>query len=423
MVVCAVILAVIAMAKVSPADIAAVVPPGWGDLSFGWTMRLDWTERIPALGKSIAADGYGLFGLFFMAMVCKGMLVSAAGPAPNFDMQRILAARSSREAGMMSGVVSLCLLPRWIFVAAITALGLKYLAPEFARAPAGAQIDFELLLPWVVKSFVPAGLLGLLLSGLLAAFMSTFSAMVNSGGAYLANDFYKRYLGPGRSQRHYIAASYAAQILVLAAGFAAGYFAASVNQVTQWIVNGLWGGYTAANVLKWHWHRLNGFGYFWGMVAGIGAAMLLPPMLGAQWPAVFSDSGLGSLAAFPAILAVSLVGCVAGSLATQPEDDETLISFYKQVQPWGWWGPVHAKVVAREPGFRREGGFKRDAFNCLVAMVWQIPLWTIPVYAVFRDMRALWISIAVFAATSVILKFTWFDHVPREPAPARHPAA
>ena len=416
MAVCAVILAIIAILKVPPQDIASIIPAGWGDIFFGWHLQIDWSQRIPALVKNVADDGYSLFGLFFMAMLCKGMLISIAGPAPNYDMQRILAARSPREAGFLSGIVSVCLLPRWILIAAITLLGLKYLSPLFAsmdprftmQTPAGPKIDFELVLPYVIKSFVPAGLVGLLLAGLLAAFMSTFSATVNAGGAYLANDFYKRYIKPDASPRHYVFAGYLAQILILALGLAAGYFAQSVNQVTQWIVNYLWGGYTAANVLKWHWHRFNGLGYFWGMLAGLGAVAVVPH--------VVPQSGLGSLAGFGIIFAVSLAGCVIGSLATEPEDDETLIKFYRQVRPWGWWGPVHAKVVQQDPTFRRNTNFPRDMFNCAVAIIWQVPLWTIPIYVIFRDMKGLWISIAVFVIASFILKRNWLDKLEGDPA-------
>ena len=70
--------------------------------------------------------------------------------------------------------------------------------------------------------------------------------------------------------------SWVAQIIILVVGILFGMQTASINQITQWIVSGLWGGYTAANVLKWHWWRLNGFGYFWGMLVGIGAALVLP---------------------------------------------------------------------------------------------------------------------------------------------------
>ncbi len=408
--ICALIIAGIAMSKVSGADIAALVPAGWDNIFFGWKLHMDWSQIIPSLQQNITEDGYGFFGFFFIAMLFKGILVSVAGPAPNYDMQRVLAARTPREASLMSGIVSACLLPRWILVAAITLLGLKFLGPQF-RAATGKP-DFELVLPFVIKEFVPIGLTGLLMSGLLAAFMSTFSATVNAGGAYLVNDLYKRYMKKDGSNKHYVAASYIAQILILIVGFAFGLMAQSVNQMTQWIVNGLWGGYTAANVLKWHWYRLNGFGYFFGMMTGILAALFIPPF--------FPNSGLGSLAAFPIILAISTVGCVLGSLLTEPEGDAILKRFYRQVRPWGWWGPVHALVVKDDPSFKRHGSFGRDAFNCAVAIIWQIPLWAIPIYVVFRSWKALWISIGVLVVTSVILKFNWFDKLEKEePAPVK----
>ena len=418
---CAVIVAWIAMAKVSASDAAALVPAGWGDIIFGWKLNLDWSQLIPSLNQNLIDDGYGFFGLFFMAMLFKGMLVSIAGPAPNYDMQRILAAKTPREASLMSGIVSACLLPRWILVAAITLLGLKFLSPHFAamdpqfltKTAAGAtKIDFEMVLPFVIKEFIPVGLVGLLMAGLLAAFMSTFSATLNAGGAYLVNDFYKRYLRPDGSNRHYIAVSYISQAAILAVGFAFGLMAQSVNQMTQWIVNGLWGGYTAANVLKWHWYRLNGFGYFWGMLLGITSALFVPKL-----PFVTS-SGLGSLAGFPIILGISTLGCVLGSLLTQPEEEAVLKRFYRQVRPWGWWGPVYDAVVKEDPTFKRNTNFGRDMFNCVVAIIWQIPLWAIPIYVIFRSWKALWVCIGILLVTSAILKFNWFDKLEKDaPAP------
>jgi SSS family solute:Na+ symporter len=407
MAVCSVIIAGIAMSRVSPSDIQALIPAGWGDLSFGWKLNLDWSQLIPSLQQNLVSDGYSFFTFFFIAMLFKGMLVSIAGPAPNYDMQRILAARTSKEASFMSGIVSMCLLPRWILVAGITAIGLKYLSPVF-RSQSGT-IDFEMVLPFVIKEFIPVGLVGLLLAGLLAAFMSTFSATLNAGGAYLVNDLYKRYMKKEASPKHYVAVSYIAQVLILIIGFSFGLMAQSVNQMTQWIVNGLWGGYTAANVLKWHWHRLNGFGYFWGMLAGIASAMIVP-----TW---FPNSGLGSLAGFPIILAISAIGCVAGSLMTEPEEEDVLKRFYKQVRPWGFWAPVHAAVVREDPSFKRNTNFGRDMLNCAVGLIWQVPLWAIPVYVVFRSWKALWISILVLLVTSAFLKFNWLDKL-EDDAPA-----
>ena len=121
----------------------------------------------------------------------------------------------------------------------------------------------------MIREKIPVGLLGVLLAGLLAAFMSTFSATINAGGAYLVNDLYKRYFRSETTPPPLRRASATwRQVVILAVGIFFGYQAASINQVTQWIVNGLYGGYTAPNILKWHWWRFNGYGYFWGMAAG-----------------------------------------------------------------------------------------------------------------------------------------------------------
>jgi solute:Na+ symporter, SSS family len=401
MAVCSLIVAGIAMSQVSPAQIAAVVPAGWGDVFFGWRLDLDWSATIPAITQNIAKDGYSIFGLFFIAMLFKGILVSIAGPAPNYDMQRVLAAKSPRQASLMSALVSAALLPRWWMIGGITVLAIHYLGPAFRTMSAA---DFEMVLPWVIREKVPVGLLGVLLAGLLASFMSTFSATINAGGAYLVNDLYKRYVKKDATPRHYITVSYAAQIGILAIGIFFGYQAASINQVTQWIVNGLWGGYTAPNLLKWHWWRFNGYGYFWGMVAGIASAMAVPKL--------FPD--LSPLAGFFPIFVVSGLASILGSLLSAPEPDDVLVRFYRQVRPWGFWAPVLRLVHVAEPSFQPNRGAGRDGFNVAVGIVAQMTLVTIPLYMVLRDWKGFWISLLVLAVTSTILKKTWFDTLERE---------
>jgi solute:Na+ symporter, SSS family len=398
MALCSVAIAVIAVRQVSVAQIAAAVPAGWGNPFFGWHLGLDWSNLIPTLNQNIAADGYSIFGLFFTAMLFKGVLVSIAGPAPNYDMQRILAAKNPREAALMSSVVSAALLPRWFMVGGVTVLAIAFLGPQFRTM---STADFEMVLPWVIKEKIPTGLLGLLLAGLLAAFMSTFSATVNAGGAYLVNDLYKRYIKKAATQKHYVAVSWIAQILILVVGIFFGYQAASINQVTQWIVNGLWGGYTAPNILKWHWWRFNGFGYFWGMLAGIAGALALPKVAPDMHP----------LEAFPFIFGLSLIASVVGSLLSDCEPDEVLMRFYKSVRPWGFWGPIRDKVMAEDSSFLPNKSAKRDAMNVVVGIVWQMTFVTIPLYMILRDMKGLWISLGLLAVTSWILKKTWLDHV------------
>ena len=398
-----VVITFIAITRVPVNALRAAVPGGWESLFFGWRLNLDWSPHIPAINSLMVKDGYSLFGLFFMAMVFKGILVSIAGPAPNYDMQRILAARTPREASLMSGIVSLCLVPRWLMVASITIIGIVFLSPQFNQM--GGKIDFEMILPYVINNFLPVGLVGVLLAGLLAAFMANFSATLNAGSAYIVNDLYKRYIRPNASDRHYVIAGYISPVIILSLGITFGFLITSINQITQWIVSGLFGGYTAANVLKWYWYRLNGYGYFWGMFFGIGTALAMPVILPELHP----------LWGFPIILVLSTLASVFGSLSTEPEDDAVLKKFYRQVRPWGFWNPVLEKVLQDDPGFKRNTNFARDMVNVVTGVIWQFTLVTIPIYFVIRNMKGLWISLFIMAVTSALLKKNWLDKLEKEP--------
>ena len=403
MAISSVVIGVIAMSHTTAGTLDQVTPEGWRGLFFGMDISLDWSGLLPAMNSRVAGEGIAsMFGFFFMLMVFKGILSSMAGTAPNYDMQRVLAAKNPREASLMSAIVSVCLVPRWIMIGGITLLGLVYLTPVFRGM--GDQMDFELVLPYVINNFLPAGLMGLLLAGLLSAFMSTFSATVNAGAAYLVNDVYKRYLNPDASNKTLIRASYLGSILILAVGMSVGLFVASINDITQWIVSGLYGGYTAANVLKWYWWRLNGHGYFWGMLTGIVCALVVPAVQ-KYLP------GSQPLYAFPFILLFSGIASVAASLLTKPVDEETIKTFYRNVRPWGFWKPVYELVSKEDPAIEPNRDAPRDLTNCGVGIVWQLMLVVIPLYVIFRDWSAALVSLLVLAATTAFLKKFWYDRL------------
>ncbi len=398
----------IAITHTSPAAIQAVVPQGWLSLKFGWTsLNLDWSNLIPAVNSRIATDGFSLFGIVFMMMLFKGSLVSAAGPAPNYDMQRILSARNPKEASLMSWVVSLVLyFPRYLLVTGICVLGLVFFGPQIKAM--GSSIDFEQILPYVIHNFVPVGVVGLILAGLIAAFMSTYSGTVNCGASYIANDIYKRYINPKASDRKYILISYLSSFVLIILGIIFGMLGKSIYQITMWIVSGLWGGYMAPNILKWYWWRFNGYGYFWGMVSGMAAALLFPLAFGN--PDVLFGIQF-NLAVFPFILIISTAASIIATLLTGPEKDEVLMDFYKKVRPWGLWRPVYEKVKKENPDFERNKNFKRDMVNVVVGIGWQINFVLIPIYLVLRQFNGMFISLGVLAVTSIFLKFNWYDNL------------
>jgi Na+/proline symporter len=405
---------IIAMRKVAPGMLHRVVPAGWDNVFFGWHLNLDWSTLLPAANEKIAQDGYGLFGFFVVMLLFKGIPISAAGPAPNYDMQRILSAKDPREASMMSAWVNIVLTPpRYFLVIGLTVLAAAFYGPNLRAM--GTDMDFELVLPYALGRFVPVGLLGFLIAGLLAAFMSNFAATVNAAPPYFVNDIYKRFINPHAEPKTYVRLSYLASFAVVVIGVAIGWKVTSVNAVVVWIVSGLWGGYTASNVLKWYWWRFNGYGYFWGMITGIASALGLPGIV-AHVPIVERLLGTYSVnmdvvIIFPLVLAISLIGCLLGTLLTKPEDDAVLMDFYRRVRPWGFWGPVLKKVLADDPGFKRNKDFVRDMFNIAVGMVWQIALVALPLYVVIHEYGRAAMALGTILGTSAILKFTWFDHL------------
>ncbi|MEM9324712.1 MAG: sodium:solute symporter family protein [Bacteroidota bacterium] len=389
--------------KVSAADLESSLPDGWRSVWPEWRLDMDWSEILPAVNTYIANDDFNLFGIVLMLMIFKGVLASLAGPVPSYDMQRILATKTPQEAARMSAFTILVLyIPRYLMIAGLAVLGIVYFRPQLLEM--GDNIDFELILPYVINNFLPAGATGLILAGLVAAFMSTFAAFVNAAPAYIVNDIYKRYMNPTATDKKYVRLSYLSSIIIVLLGVFVGFFISSIDSLTKWIVASLYGGYTAANVLKWIWWRFNGTGYFWGMLGGLVGSMTLPKLM----PGVFD------LYIFPLILLLALIGCFLGTLLTPAEDVEVLKNFYRKVRPWGFWKPIHDLVLQEDPNFQGNPHFKRDAFNVVVGIVWQMSMVIIPMYLVIREYIPLAWSVGLLLVTSWLLKKYWWDNLEEE---------
>lgn len=401
MTIAAISVGVIAMYMVSPEQLAAATPAGWDNLFFSWQLDLNWQGLIDSVNVKVEEDGLELFGLMIMMMLFKGVLSSMAGPVPNYDMQRILATKSPKDAAKMSGLVSLVMFfPRYMMVAGLSILAIVYMGPDIQAQ--GKQFDFEQILPFAINNFVPVGLTGLLIAGLLAAFMSTFAASVNAAPAYFVNDIYRRYFRPNANSRTYVRMSYIVSVLLVVFGMGLGLMLGSINAIMQWIFAALFGGYAAANLLKWHWWRFNAYGYFWGMLAGLIGALVLPVALPDVQP----------LMAFPLLLLFGLIGSVVGTLLTPVESDEVLCEFYRTVKPWGCWGPIRDKVIAQDPDFAPNTEFSRDMVNVIVGIVWQLALVVMPIYLVIQQWWSMLAAFGVILVTSWVLKKNWLDKLP-----------
>ena len=341
-----------------------------------------------------------------MMALLKGVFMSMAGPAPNYDMQKILSCKSPKEAALMSGSVSVILLiPRYLMIMGFALLAIHFFKEDGGMAQlAATNTDFETILPHLITKYVPVGLAGLLLAGLLSAFMSTFASTVNAAPAYVVNDIYLKYINPKAPVKTQIRASYLISVLVVVISTVMGFFLKDINEIFQWIVGALFGGYIAANVLKWHWWRFNGEGYFWGMTTGVVAAIVMK----------FTVPDALVLYFFPVLFGISLIGCVIGTYSAPATDDETLINFYVRVRPWGWWKPIAEKAEARYPQVVRNKNFKRDAFNVIVGIIWQCCLTIMPMYLVVRGTGGFIISVMLLIVTTFVLWKTWYKPLCRE---------
>lgn len=397
----AVIIAVIAIRVVTPGQLAQAVPAGWDDLFFGWTAGLDWSQKIPALQERIygpGGDGYGLFGFFISALFLKGVLVSMAGPTPNYAIQHVLSTRSPREAALENLVMAVVsLAPRFLLVSAIAVLGIACFGRDLAAM--GGNPDFEQILPKVVAGYLPVGCKGLLVAAMVAAFMSTFVSTANSGVAYVVNDIYRRYINPAAPAHKLVRLGYLWTVLVIAAGIGIGFLTNSIHSVTRWLTSALVPAFVAPNVLKWHWWRFNGWGFFAGMVGGTAAALVL-----ALLP-------MHEIFAFLLVFTVSSLASVVVCLLTPAENMDLLRQFYTTVRPWGYWGPVYRQCLGKDTGFQANHDFRRDAFNILVGIVWQVAMVAAPMYLVIQQYGRMAVCLGVFTVTSIVLKFTWYDHL------------
>jgi Na+/proline symporter len=174
-----------------------------------------------------------------------------------------------------------------------------------------------------------------------------------------------------------------------------------VNSMLQWIVSALYGSYVVSNILKWYWWRLNGAGFFWGMVAGILPALVLPRFF----------VGTLDLYYFPIILGLSALGAIIGTYSAPPTDDATLKSFYRSVRPWGFWKPVREMVIAETPDFKANTAFGRDMLNVALGVVVQTGLIAFPIYLVLMNATGMAVTAVIIAFAGFALKRSWWDRL------------
>lgn len=411
MIVCSLFVGSIAMMHLADSGIAIkdMMPVGWDSPMFGWELGLEWQNILADAQVKLEKDGYKLFSAIVGMMFFSGVLKSLAGPAPNYDCQKILSTKSPEEASKMSGFISIILLPiRYFMTMGLCILGILYFK-DLTLGQTADGINFESIMPAVINKYLPVGLVGLVLAGFLGAFMSNFSGTLNAGQAYLVNDIYLKFIKPDADRKKIITMSYLSGTVMVILGVGLGLLIKDVNMIFNIITAGLYGGFVCANVLKWYWWRFNANGFFWGMLAGI-IASAIPPALSVSGVTDYFD-GTRMLYYFPVFIIIQFVACVAGSYAAPPTNQGTLIDFYKTVRPWGFWKPIKEAAQAQDPTIVENKNFGINMANVAMGITGQILLTLLPMYFILSKWTGFAIVLVLMMVIVLIMKRTWWNRL------------
>ena len=306
-----------------------------------------------------AANASSLEMVSFLCLI--GILWLRSGQGDGYVAQRLFATRDERQAVKASlwfafaGTVLLT----WPWI--VVGLGSLLVFPP-ATMDAALAADPELAYPMMIRELMPSGLRGLMVATFLAAFMSTMDTHLCWGASYMVNDVYRRFMRPGRSERHYVAASRVAVVLLAGVAAVVAWQMDSIQRGWIYIIE-LTAGVALVWLLRWYWWRVNA----WAEIAAMTGSVVLANarmLLGLIEPVV-PTAVLQSVDALyaPGMDMVRgvfiLVACtalwLAVALATRPEPDEVLDRFYRRVHPGGWWDQVARRtgITSSDPSAGR----------------------------------------------------------------------
>ena len=395
-------ISVLAMTTVDlPDEFLVSVPMMDGSFTAIKTTLAEWSRMTPPQEMNMPEGStfsiYNLFGIAIMFYLFKVTLEGASG-AGGYMLQRYFAARSDREAGLLSLLWTCLLAFRWPLIASFAMLGI-YHGIETGTVIA----DPELVLPTVIKNYIPVGVKGFLIAGLMAAAMSTFDSTVNAGAAYWVKDLYQTYLRPNASEKDLILQSRLASLVIVLLALLFSLTITNINEIWGWITMGIGAGMFIPQVIRWYWWRFNGYGFAIGTAVGMIAAVLTKAFGGpiAEYNSFLIASGS------------SLVGCIIGTYLTPPTESAVLSHFYKVTRPFGFWGSVRTEIPTDVLNQINEEN-RRDIIAIFFAVPWQVVLFLTGMMIVMKQWSNVFNLFGLLIVLSAGLYWFWFRHLSKE---------
>ena len=206
---------------------------------------------------------------------------------------------------------------------------------------------------YAMRDFLPIGLKGLLVAAFFAAYMSTIATQLNWGTSYIINDFYKRFVKPGKDEKYYVLSSRVTTIILMLISLVVTLFISKISGAWSFIIE-CGAGVGLVLILRWFWWRINA----WSEISAMIAPFIIFPVI----------KSLGIL--FPYSLFIIVPGTtlvwVVVTYLTKPTSDEVLISFYRKIHPGGFlWRKVSSKLSDVES----DTGFLKMFLNWIVGVI------------------------------------------------------
>lgn len=375
--ICSIIMAVIAFNNINPEILHA---------NFSTSLLPRW--RMPELAGTMH-ESYEMFGILCVVWFMTGFLMSlGAAGGGGFAEQRYLASPNTEHAAKTGAAHAFFYTFKYVMIAAITFLAISNLT--------NAE-DPERILPTVLRDIVPKGIRGFMIAGFLAAFMSTFSTVVNVGASMVVRDLVQPFRSKS-SQKTLILYSYFASIGIVTFGIVIGLQASSIDQIWSWIVIGLNASFIIPNLLRWYWWRLNGWGYAIGSLSGLILSLVV--LFRPETPRYIYG---------PAINIISLIGCIAGSLLTKPIDKNVLLEFFRKVKPKGFWKPIRlASGLTNEALNENLDKSSIIVLNVVVGSIAILVYYLTFIYLIGHWYLYSLVSFGIAVITTLILYNTWY---------------
>ena len=341
--------------------------------------------------------------------------------------QRMLSAKSEDHAvgaTLLFNFFHYALRPwPWIIVALASLIVFPDIQSMTERFPdvATRYVQEDFAYPAMLREYLPAGLLGLVVASLIAAFMSTTASHINWGSSYLVNDFYGRFYNPSATEKQKVTVGRISTVLIMVCSVILALILQSALQAFQYILM-IGAGTGLIYILRWFWWRINAFSEIAAMIAAVSFSLIFIAIEnfgiihfgdGAiEVLGIPSTETYWAVIRFVGVVFLTTATWIIVTLLTKPVKEETLRDFYRKIRPGGpGWKAVVDRARTENVELLKEKDLRWDVPTGIMCMI----LGSISIYSIlfalgnflYGNVTSGIICIVIMAVSSYLLYRSW----------------